>query len=257
MIPQTKQSPLIIAHRGANKQAPENTRSAFDRALTYPVDGIEFDVQLSKDHIPIIFHDRTLTKVNGTRKRVSDFDVNELKKIDWGKWFGPNFENEPLLTLSELLNLYGTKTRLLVEIKSRPKDQAEGRSVILTKKTIELIEQIIPAEFWNRVYILSYDLNVLSQVIKLNEHLKCVLNLREECLANDIESSIGKGIYGMCLPIKSLNSSINEMIQANTYALFSYSCNIPSQLDKALQHHVDYILSDKPDWLLQQLKRSF
>ena len=54
---------LIFAHRGANKEAAENTRSAFDKALAYPIDGIETDVQLSRDEVAVLWHDRFLGKL--------------------------------------------------------------------------------------------------------------------------------------------------------------------------------------------------
>ncbi len=53
---------LIFAHRGANKEAAENTRSAFDKALEYSIDGIETDVQLSRDEVAVLWHDRFLSK---------------------------------------------------------------------------------------------------------------------------------------------------------------------------------------------------
>ena len=54
---------LIFAHRGANREAAESTRSAFDRALEYAIDGIETDVQLSRDEVAVLWHDRFLNKV--------------------------------------------------------------------------------------------------------------------------------------------------------------------------------------------------
>ena len=68
---------LIFAHRGANKEAAENTRTAFEKALRYPIDGIETDVQLSRDEVPVLWHDRFLDKIGLPGKRIDDFDFAE------------------------------------------------------------------------------------------------------------------------------------------------------------------------------------
>ena len=57
--------PFSIAHRGASSTHPENTRASFDEALRAPIDGIEFDVQPSRDGVPVLYHDRTLRKLGG------------------------------------------------------------------------------------------------------------------------------------------------------------------------------------------------
>jgi len=135
--------PLIIAHRGAKWKAPENTKSAFDTALAYPIQGIEFDVQLTKDEIPVIYHDRSLYKINRSRRRISDYTFKELENEDWGGWFSKQFHNEPLLSLENALQLYCHRTQLLVEIKSREHDNKNAKIKILTRKVIDLISNNI------------------------------------------------------------------------------------------------------------------
>jgi glycerophosphoryl diester phosphodiesterase len=138
------QSPWIIAHRGARVSAPENTRSAFDAALAYPIDGIELDVQMSKDEVPVLFHDQTLAKIYGGLRRVSDFSYDHLKRYDWGSWFSRFYQGEPLLTLEETLKDYAEKTRLLIEIKSQERDRKSGVSRTLTLKVLELLSDLVP-----------------------------------------------------------------------------------------------------------------
>ena len=78
---------LIFAHRGANKEAAENTRSAFEKALRYPIDGIETDVQLSRDGIPLLWHDRFMDKLGYPEKRIDDFDYSQLEQINFAGSF--------------------------------------------------------------------------------------------------------------------------------------------------------------------------
>src|ERR1041385_5287703 len=102
-------SPLIIAHRGASAVAPENTMVAFRAAIAAGADGIEFDVRLTRDGIPVIIHDSTLRRTAGVAARVADLDWTELQRVDVGSWFtrsGNSFPNETIPSLEELLTLF-------------------------------------------------------------------------------------------------------------------------------------------------------
>ncbi len=63
--------PLVIAHRGASAEAPENTLAAFKRAIALKADGIELDVQLTHDGVPVVFHDSSLLRLTGKRGRLT------------------------------------------------------------------------------------------------------------------------------------------------------------------------------------------
>lgn len=83
--------PLIIAHRGASAQAPENTLAAFRRALADGAEGIELDVRLARDNVPVVFHDQTLRRTALREGKLSDFTARELAKIGVGAWFNLKF----------------------------------------------------------------------------------------------------------------------------------------------------------------------
>lgn len=81
MNTRTAGKPWIYAHRGSNSEARENTRRAFDKALAHPIDGIETDVQLSRDEIAVLWHDRYLDKIGLSDKHIDDFDYEQLSEI--------------------------------------------------------------------------------------------------------------------------------------------------------------------------------
>jgi glycerophosphoryl diester phosphodiesterase len=83
--------PLIIAHRGASAIAPENTIAAFTRAIESGADGVELDVRLSKDSVPVIIHDASLMRTAGRDEHVADLTADELSRVDVGSWFNPAF----------------------------------------------------------------------------------------------------------------------------------------------------------------------
>ena len=110
---------LIFAHRGANKVAAENTRSAFEKALEYPIDGIETDVQLSRDEVAVLWHDRFLGKVGFPLKHIDDFDRAQLQAMNFAAHYSARTKPEGIMSLKEFLDAYRKRCRLLLEIKNR------------------------------------------------------------------------------------------------------------------------------------------
>jgi glycerophosphoryl diester phosphodiesterase len=88
---ETSHKVLIVAHRGASGDAPENTLAAFDLALQQGADGIEFDVHLSRDGVPVVIHDSRLDRTTSGSGRVRDFTAATLSKLDAGSWFNRRF----------------------------------------------------------------------------------------------------------------------------------------------------------------------
>lgn len=72
---------LVIAHRGASAEKPENSIAAFRRALALKVDGIELDVQVTADGVPVVFHDAHLRRLTGRPGRVTNHTWRNLKKL--------------------------------------------------------------------------------------------------------------------------------------------------------------------------------
>ena len=79
--------PLVIAHRGAAGDAPENTLAAFELALAQGADGVELDVHLSSDGVPVVIHDFRLERTTSGRGRVRKHSLPELRRLDAGSWF--------------------------------------------------------------------------------------------------------------------------------------------------------------------------
>ena len=97
--------PRIIAHRGSSINAPENTFAAFQQAMKVGADGIEFDVHLAKDGIPVVIHDDDLLRTGSRKGLVSEMTNAELSKVDVGSWFDNKFSNERIHSLAETLEL--------------------------------------------------------------------------------------------------------------------------------------------------------
>ncbi len=150
-------SPLIIGHRGASAHAPENTLAAFRLALDVGADGVEFDVQLSKDGVPVVIHDRTLDRTGLRAGRVTDLTSGQLGKVDIGSWFNKNFPkkaksefaNETVPTLTQVLYLLkDTKGLIYIELKCGDAEyEPLAKAVCDTIRDSHLLPQIIVKSF--------------------------------------------------------------------------------------------------------------
>lgn len=249
--------PLCIAHRGARQEAPENTWSAFEKALAYPVDGIEFDVQMSRDGVPFLYHDDTLWRITRQRKRVAKLPFSQLERLDWGKWFDPAFQGEPLMTLAGLLERAAQCPLWLVEIKSSIRDHTNGHANRLAEKAIELIQLACGEALYNRLMILSFDPQVLATAHALAPDLRYVLNLSgKETMASLQTLPIApEQLWAVDIHIGRLSKAHMQWARAHHLKVYTYTCNGPRQLNKALGLKVDAIISDRPGWLTQRIKR--
>jgi len=106
--------PLIIGHRGASAVAPENTVAAFRKAIAVGADGIEFDVRLTKDGVPVVIHDSTLRRTASLNQRIADLSWQELSNVDVGSWFKPgSFANETVPRLEDVFTLFAANNLTL------------------------------------------------------------------------------------------------------------------------------------------------
>lgn len=249
--------PLIIAHRGARDQAPDNTRSAFERALKHPVDGIELDVQMSADGVPVLYHDRTLFRIVQRRQRISSLQYSELAQREWGGWFGSAFTGEPLLTLEQTLRMLGRQTRLLIEIKSRPHEQRSGHAYKLARKVAVMPADPVYGVPQDAVHILSFDPKVLEIAHQIAPQWRYVLNVSEKepnmIMATPAEV-LGR-LWAVDIKIGNLSAELVQWARRHHLRVFTYTCNSRPQVNTAMNLGVDAILTDRPGWLTEYLGR--
>ena len=115
--PGDRRCPLIIAHRGDVSSAPENTLAAFRSAFERGADGIELDVRLTSDERLVVFHDRKLNRTSGGRGLVSHATLDEVRALDVGAWFAPEFRGAQAPTLDEVFELLPPGFLINVELK--------------------------------------------------------------------------------------------------------------------------------------------
>lgn len=258
MSPNQKDFPWIIAHRGAREEAPENTCSAFEQALTYPIDGIEFDVQMSSDGVPVICHDPTLYRIAGQRRHVSNCTFEELSALDWGGWFDSRFSGEPLPSLDQILKRLGPRTRLLIEIKANITEQRNGRAYALAETVGDMLADPDFSLSTERVFVLSFDPQVLHIVHRRAPRYRCVLNAlgkyTDQIMAAP-ESALPP-LWAIDMNLAGLTPPLVRWARSREMHVFTYTPNRPAQVARALELGVDGLITDRPGWLTRFLGRT-
>lgn len=131
----TLPKPILLAHRGASKYAPENTLPAFELALEQGAHGVELDAKLSADGEVVVIHDATVDRTTGAHGRVSQMGLAELKALDAGALFEERFRGTRIPTLGEVFAAIGGRAIINVELTNyaSPTDR-------LVEKVCELVK---------------------------------------------------------------------------------------------------------------------
>ena len=239
---------LIFAHRGANKEAAENTRAAFDRALEYRIDGIETDVQLSRDDIAVLWHDRFLAKLGLPLKHIDDFDLVQLQAMNFAAHYLPGAKPEGIMSLKEFLDAYRNRCRLLLEIKNRDWEPA-SRHEIKVRQTLDLAG----AARGDTIIASSFNLDSLVYARHYRPGFPLVYNFETDQTREDAVRVLDEQpfLHGLCLPIKSLDEPMVKLLRDQGKSIAVYTCNSDAEIDKALDFDVDILISDVPQVALK------
>jgi glycerophosphoryl diester phosphodiesterase len=119
----------VTAHRGSSLKAPENTMSALRLAVADGANYAEIDVQTTADGVVILMHDADLMRVASVNRKIQDIRYEELREIDIGSWFSPDFSNERTATLEEAIAFARGRIRLNIELKYNRPDPELARKV--------------------------------------------------------------------------------------------------------------------------------
>jgi glycerophosphoryl diester phosphodiesterase len=239
---------LIFAHRGANREAAENTRSAFEHALHYAIDGMETDVQLSRDEVAVLWHDRFLGKLGHPARHIDDFDYSELRAMNFAGHFSASAPAEGIMSLQEFIHAYRTRCRLLLEIKNRDWEQ-RARQENKVRQTLDMVGAISNAD----IMASSFNLDSLIYASQYRPGFPLVYNLEEEQTLADARQVLADHafLHGLCLPIATLDAAMVRLLREQGKSIAVYTCNSDEEIHKALQLGVDILISDVPQKALQ------
>lgn len=245
--------PLIIGHRGASTHAPENTLAALQMALDAGADGVEFDVQLARDEVPVVIHDPNLRRVAGLNAAILDISSAELADIDVGSWFNAefperasaSFSRETVPTLDRVLGLLEDASGLVyLELKTDGGDPGP-----LVKRVCETIRSssVLP-----RLIVKSFCLNTLEKVRRelpqtataalFEPRVRTVFRRR----ANLIGMAAGCGANHISLHWLLVNRRLVESANDAQIPITVWTVNDPRWVGKAREMGIRSLITNDP-----------
>lgn len=231
----------VIGHRGAAGLAPENTFAGFDMALGFGVDGIETDVQKTKDGKLVLFHDRLLEKTTNGTGVLQETSWQELQQLDAGSWFDRTYAGERIPLLKEALETYGTRTYFDLEIKQ----------VGIECEVVRLVEQL---ELLDRITFTSQDFPTVC-AIKKRQPLARVGYITADVSEDVLKRVVEAGVQDFCPRAEKITKqSVNYW---RSSGLFVRACGVKNVdlMKHVIAASVDGMTFDFPDLLLKELGR--
>lgn len=228
----------IFAHRGASRIAPENTMPAFQLAEKIGADGIETDVQLTKDQIPVLIHDEALNRTTNQTGYVYQYTYDELKNIDAGSWFAPKYKGTSMVTLEEFLKwIKDTTLNVNIEIKNNVVDYPQIESIVQ-----ECLEQF---NMESRTIISSFNPDSIRRYHDLFPQMDTALLLSKR-VKNPVALVQKIGAKGLHAKYSLLSRRlINDCHQQNI-PVRTYTVNRPSRIMRSYKLGCNAIFTDVP-----------
>ncbi len=243
----TLKLPKLIGHRGVKDLCPENTLESIDRAFEIGLTFVEIDVKISKDKIPILLHDDTLDRTTNGSGLAIDYDYENIKKLDAGKFFYKKNTNIFVPKLEDTLNLcINNNVNLNIELKPNKNFEKEN-----TLKIYELTKNIDQID----IFFSSFDMISILEISKLYpQSFRSFLldDFKEYNIDDLINLSINNDLKICGLNIDLLSTDIIKRIKESNISITVYSdknINL-SNANQIFSLGVDSIFIDNPKYLL-------
>ena len=239
----TLKLPKLIGHRGVKDLCPENTLESILKAFDLGLSFVEIDVKISKDRVPILLHDDTLDRTTNGSGLAIDYDYENIKKLDAGKFFYKENTNIFVPKLEDILNLCNNYNGNL-NIELKPNKKFEKENVYQIYKITKNINQI-------DIFFSSFDMISILEISKLYpQSIRSFLldDFKEYNIDDLISISINHDINICGLNIDIVTTDIIKKIKESNMAITVYSdknINLSSAND-IFSIGVDSIFVDNP-----------
>jgi len=238
--------PLIIAFRGASRQAPENTVQSIKLAAEAHADIVALEVQGTKDDVPIVLADTKLDRTTNGTGRPTQLTLKEIQALDAGAWFGEKFKGAKIPTLEEGLEALGAKAHLMLDLSNVRPELPLAEKVAANLKTRKK-----PSEDW----LVFNDSDSLKAFRDKLPSFNCLLVLGEKiegwvC----IEKAARLGLKGVRPYRAQIDAGLVRRAQAKQLKVFAFHTDEEDEMKKLAEIRVDGIVTGHPERLKEVLK---
>jgi glycerophosphoryl diester phosphodiesterase len=234
---------MNLGHRGARALAPENTLAGMRAGMNAGADGVEFDVQRTSDGHLVVFHDDDLKRICGVGGRVVTSTLAQLRELDAGRHFGPQFSGELIPTLDELIETLPASAFLNIEAK-RFRFRSDGLEA-------GIVQAIRRHNLLGRCIVSSFNPILLWRMGRMDRSIPLGL-----LYAPDEPPGLNRGWprYGLRLAAlhpyhEQVTAKLLQQTRGRGQQINTWTVNEPAEMRRLLGLGVDGIITDRPDLL--------
>ncbi len=233
----------IIAHRGASAYAPENTLASFNKAWSMGARMVEFDVMLSADGEPFVFHDDNLRRTTNGCGEFGQMNADYIRSLDAGSWFSEQFAGEKIPSLLTALQwVLSRDIYANIEIKPYPGTTEQTTVAVLTHLN----------RYWPHgkpfPLVSSFERKALTLCRSLSPEIPLGF-LMHEWQEDWLTEARKLSCYSIHLNAKIATKARVQAIKAEGYLVYVYTVNRQRLAHKLFGLGVDAVFSDYPDIL--------
>jgi glycerophosphoryl diester phosphodiesterase len=231
--------PFVAGHRGDSVRAPENTIPAFEAALASGAAFLETDVQLTSDGVPVLMHDWMLDRTTSGDGPVWAKTFEEIRALDAGAWYSPEFAGVQVPTLDEFLGLLVPSGRsAMIELKGAWNEEQVSL----------VVRQVLAHGLRDRVLLASFDVETLGAIDGVAPSIQRAIILRKPMEDPRILADL-LGISAIVTSSAAVaeDAAWVERIRAASLGTLLYTLNEDTQWEQAVGLGVDGIITDCPD----------
>ena len=233
---------INYAHRGASAYAPENTFASFYMGWQMGANGIETDVQSTRDGVLVLVHDDDLNRLAGLDRNICDMTYEELCRVDVGSHRGERYRGERVPTLQEFLHHFSGKgLHLALELKQAGIEQ-------------QVMEAVLPAWPHDRLIVTSFIWEALLEVRRIAPEIRTgYLTRRQD--ADLLQEMKTNGIWQYCPEGHTVTPEAMRMFREAGFSIRAWGVSNESVMERMLALGVDGMTVNFPDRLQEALGR--
>lgn len=232
---------VIMAHRGASHAAPENTLAAIQQAIDDGADWVEIDVQETADGEVVVFHDSDFMKLARRDLKIWDATRDDLRAIDIGSWFAPDFRDQRVPTLAEVLTTCRGRVGVNIELKYYGHDKQ------LEQRVAEIVEA---HDMAREVMVMSLQIEGVRKMKALRPDWRVGLLMSVAAgKVSEIDADF------LAVNARFVTRGLVQKAHAARKQVFVWTVNDAATMSTMIGRGVDGLLTDRPALARRVLKQ--
>jgi len=232
---------IVMAHRGASADSPENTRIAIQKAVEYGADYSEIDVHQTGDGVIILLHDETLDRTTSGKGHIWDLTWEKIRNLDAGAWFGDEFQGEPVPRLVDIIRFSTGRIKLNVEIKISREEPD------IVSKVVDIIQK---NDFKDDCVVTSFDRKTVAKVKEIDPGIKTGF-----IFGKDYPEDVFTGNWEvLSCNYKVVDEEFVKKARKNKKKIYVWTVDKKNEMLKLIDLKVDAIITNRPGFLMEVLR---